>query len=243
LDISQRTTTIAGIALIVLSILMVIAVGLMGAGTSDKSPFEKDEVAEFLTDTNDNEGILLGSGAVGIVNDGVLVVTVAALMFILFRDRNPFLATLAMVGFAVAAAISLVVDISNILLTAIADDFVNGGASGVAAGDPAALELGRYVGMITFAFTNLLFTPLGTGFIALGALIAAAPQGIVNPPKWIGYIAIVAGLACWLSWLVVVVDAGFIFFPINLIATLVFGVSLGVWLLRHGDLQPAPMKA
>lgn len=243
MDVSQRITTIAGIALIVLSLLTVVTVGLTASGTSDKSPFEKDEVAEFLTDTNDNEGLVMAAGAVGIVNDGVFVLTVAVAMFILFRDRNPFLAALAMVTFAVGAAISLIVDISNVLLTGVADDFVNGGPGNVAAGDPAALELGRYLGMITFAFTNLLFTPIGLGFVAIGSLIVAAPMGLVNPPKWIGWVAIVAGLACWLSWGVVAADVLFIFFPINLIATLIFGLSLGVWLLRRGDLQPAPMKA
>lgn len=244
MDVSQRTTAIAGIALIVLSILTVVSVGLMASAASDKDPFTRSEVAEFLQDTQDNSDALIAAGAVGIVNDGVFVVIVAVASFILFRDRSPFLAALAMIGFAMAATISLVNDASNILLTVIADDFVKGGPTGVAAGDPAALELGRYVGMITYAFTNLLFTPLGTAFIALGAIITSAPAGIVNPPKWIGWLAIIAGLASWLAWLVVVAgDAGFVFFPINLISTLIFGISLGVWLLRHSDLQPAPMKA
>lgn len=243
MDVSQRIVSIAGIALILLGILAVITVSLTASGTSDKNPFERDEVTEFLKDTNDNSGLLVASGAVGIINDGVIVVTVAAAMYVLFRDRNPLLATVALAGFLVGAAISLVVDMSNILLVVVAKDFVDGGVGSIPAGDPAALELGRYIGMITIVFTNLLFTPLGTGLAALGLLIAAAPQGIVNPPKWIGWVAIIGGLASWLAWLVVLSDAGFIFFPINLITVLIFTISLGVWLLRHGDLQPAPMKA
>jgi hypothetical protein len=243
MDISQRTVNIAGAAMIIGAVLTIISVVLMGVSTSDKSPFEKEEVPEFLTDVNDNEGLLAASGAVGIVNDGVFVITIGVALFILFRDRNPFLATLSMSAIVVAAAISLVVDISNILLTSIADDYVNGGPEGVAAGDPSTLELGRYVGMITFAFVNLLFTPVAVAFIALGTLLVGAPEGIVNPPKWIGWVAIIAGLASALAWLVVAAEPFFVFFPIQLIATVVLLVSLGIWLLRHGDLQPAPMRA
>jgi hypothetical protein len=70
-----------------------------------------------------------------------------------------------------------------------------------------------------------------------------APAGQVNPPKWLGWVAIVAGLAMWLSLLILASEAAFIFFPINLLATTIFLVGLGVWLLRNGDLQPAPMRA
>jgi hypothetical protein len=243
MDISQRTVNIAGAAMIIGAILTIITVVLMGGGSSDKSPFEKEEVPEFLTDVHDNEGLLVASGALGILNDGVFVITIGVALFILFRDRNPFLATLSMGAILVAAGISLVVDISNILLTSIADDYVNGGPEGVAAGDPATLELGRYVGMITFAFVNVLFTPAAVAFIALGTLLVGAPEGIVNPPKWIGWVAIIAGLASALAWLVVAAEPFFVFFPIQLISTVVLLVSLGVWLIRHSDLQPAPMRA
>lgn len=243
MDISQRVVRIAGIAMIVSAILMVVSVGLTAAGTSEKSPFERDEVAEFLTDTYDDKDLLAAAGAVGIVNDGVFVLTVGAALYVLFRDRNPLLATMAGLAIAATAAISLIVDISNVLLTAIAEDYVEGGVGGAAAGDPAALELGRYVGMITFAFTNLLFTPAGLAFLSIGMLLVSAPQGLINPPKWLGWVGVVAGLAMWLSWLVVAVDAGFIFFPINLVATLVFLIGLGIWLIQHSDLQPAPMRA
>ncbi|MEX0683639.1 MAG: DUF4386 family protein [Dehalococcoidia bacterium] len=243
MDLSQRTVSIVGVALIVGAILTVINIGLTGAGSSDKSPFERDEVEEYLTDINDNEGLVLAGAAVGVVNDGVFVIVAAAAFFILFRDRSPFLATLSMVAIAVAASLSLVVDISNVLLTGIAADYVEGGAGDIPAGDSSTLELGRYVGMITFAFVNLLFTAVGTGFVALGLILVGAPQGLINPPKWIGWVAIVAGISAWLAWLVVVTDPGFVFFPIQLLSTLVLLISLGVWLLRHSDLQPAPMKA
>jgi hypothetical protein len=96
--------------------------------------------------------------------------------------------------------------------------------------------------MITFAFTNLLFTPVGLAFVSLGALLVAAPEGRINPPKWIGWVAIIAGLSAWLAWLVVAAGPFFVFFPIQLLSTLILLLSLGVWLIRHGDLQPEPMR-
>jgi hypothetical protein len=237
LDLSQRTITLAGAAMIIAAILTVVTVGLTAASGSEKSPFERDEVAEFLTDTADNADTLQAAGAVGIANDGVFVISVGAAFFVLFRDRSRLLATMALVGVASAAAISLVVDISNILLAEIAKDYVEGGPGDVAAGDSASLELGRYVGMITFAFTNLLFTPAGLAFTSIGLLLTGAPQGKINPPKWIGWVAIIAGLSAWLAWLVVAAEPFFVFFPIQLLSTLIFLLALGIWLLRHSDLE------
>lgn len=243
MDLSGRTTTIAGVAMILAAILTVITVVLMATGTSDKTPFEDEDAVEFLTDVNDNESQLIGSAAVGIINDGVFVPLVAVAMFILFRDRNPFLATAAMIGLAVGAAIALLVDGSNLLLTIIASDFVEGGPEGVDAGDPATLQLGRYIGMITFAFVNVLFTVVGLSFLAIGLLLVGAPEGLVNPPRWLGWVGIIGGAAGGLAWLVVAADPFFVFFPIQLISTLVLLLGLGIWLVRHGDLQPAPMRA
>lgn len=241
LDISSRIITFAGVAMILVAIVTALTVGLTASGTSDKSPFERDEVAEFLTDINDNEGLLVAAAASGIVADGVLLLAVAAAIFVLFRDRSPLLATLSMIGLTAAATVSLLVDGSNILLAMIADDFVNGGAGDIPPGDPAVLELGRYVGMITFLFVNVLFTAAGTGLLALGLLLVGARPGVVNPPKWIGWVAIVSGASAWLAWLVVLAEPGFVFFPIQLISVLVLMISLGIWLLRHPDLQPSPM--
>jgi hypothetical protein len=243
MDLSVRTTTLAGLAMIVAAILTVVAVVLMATGTSDKNPFEEEDAAEFLTDVNDKEEQLMASAAVGIINDGVFVPLVGVALFILFRDRNPLLATTAMIGIAIGAALALIVDASNLLLTFIAEDYVQGGPEGVAPGDPATLELGRYIGMITFLFVNLLFTPVGLGFLALGLLLVRAPAGLINPPRWIGWVAIISGLSGWLAWLVVAADPFFVFFPVQLLSTLVLLLALGIWLIRQPDLQPAPMRA
>lgn len=206
---------------------------------SDNSPFEKDEAAAYLTDINDNETAVLITGATGIAVDGFIGVALTALLYVLFRDRSRVLATVMLVALLVQAVISVVVDGSNILLAIIANDFVNGGPSGVAAGDPSALEVGRYVGMFNLLFTNVLLTPLGLGLISLGLLIARSPYGAINPPRWLGWVAITAGVCAELAWLVYVFEPAFVFYVGNLLASLVFMIGLGVWLFAHRDLVPA----
>ena len=97
--------------------------------------------------------------------------------------------------------------------------------------------------MITEAFGNVSFTPLGVALLSLGAIIVGSPGGLFNPPKWIGWVAIICGASAELAWLVVAADPFFVFFPINLLTSFILLLSLGVWLVRHGDIQPAPMKA
>jgi hypothetical protein len=239
---TNKTGTIAGIVLILLAICLIVNVGA-SMQTGDNDPFTKSEVAKFLTDVNDNQTWVIVGGAAGIVVDGFLGVAAAALFYVLFRDRSRLLASLVFAGLLVESALSLVVDGNNILLTVIAKDFVKGGPSNIPAGDPAILEVGRYVGMITLAFGNVALTSLGLGLMALGMLIARAPAGAINPPRWLGWVAVFAGACAELAWFVVIIDPAFVFFIGNLFASLVFLFGLGIWLLMHQDLKPAEALA
>jgi hypothetical protein len=235
---TNKAVPIAGIAMILLAIGILITVGA-SISISDYDPFTKEDVAKYLTDVNDSQTSMIITGAVGIIVDGFLSIALAALFYVLFRDRSRLLATLAFAGLLMQSATSLLVDGNDILLTVIANDFVKGGPTGVPAGDPAILEVGRYVGMVTLVFTNVTFTALGLGLMAAGILIARAPAGAINPPRWLGWVAVVAGASAELAWFVVVIDPAFIFFLANLISSVVFLVGLGIWLLMHRDLQPA----
>lgn len=237
--LTNKVVPITGIVVILLVIGLLVTIGA-SFSSGEYSPFEKDEVAKFLTDVNDNRTAVLITGAVGIIVDGFLGVALAALLYVLFRDRSRVLATVAFAGLLIQSALSLMVDGNNILLAIIARDFVDGGPTGVSAGDPAILEVGRYVGMLTFLFTNVLFTSLGLALIALGSIITSAPAGAINPPRWLGWVACFAGACAELAWLVVIIDPAFVFFIGNFLGSIIFLIGLGVWLLMHQDLQPAP---
>ena len=241
--LSNKTAMIAGLVTVLLAIGILINVGASFTTGGNNDPFNKDETAKFLKDVHDNQTSFIVQGASGIVVDGFLSVLVTAVFYILFRDRSRLLATIALVGLLLQSAFSLIVDGNNVLLTVIASDFVKGGPSGIPAGDPAILETGRYVGMVTLAFGNVGFTALGVGLMAIGWLIARAPNGAINPPRWLGWVSVVAGASAELAWFVVVINPAFVFFIINLLASLVFLFGLGIWLLMHQDLKPAESLA
>jgi len=239
---TNRIAFFGGLAMILLAIGIVVAIGTT-IPTTDKSPFTRSEVPQFLKDVHDDQTLYIINGADGMIVDGALSVVVAAVVYILFRDRSRLLALIAFAGLLGQAGISLLLDLDQILLTIVAKDFVTGGPGNIPAGDASLLEVGRYLGMLSLALTNVIFTMLGVGLLALGWLIARAPAGAVNPPRWLGWMAILAGASGELAWLLIVLDPAFVFLLGNFVFSLIFLVGLGIWLLQHQDIQPAATTA
>lgn len=240
--LNDRATFIGGLAMVLLALSTVAVVVLTATSMGEADPFNRSEVAEFLTDVNDNRTSVFATAAVGFINDGVIAMVVAAMFFLLFRDRSPVLATMAMVGVAAGATISLISDLNTVMLGIVARDFAEGSGT-IPATDSSAFEVGRLLGMISMAIGLVMLTPIGLGLVSVGWLIARAPAGAVNPPRWLGWVAIVSGSTCWLAWLVVANEAFFVFFPINLLTTLVFLIGTGSWLITRRSEQPIAMAA
>jgi hypothetical protein len=238
--LNDRIAFIGGLAMVLLAVTTVISVALTATSTGDGDPFDEDKVAEFLTDVAENKDMVMATAGISILNDGVFALTVAATAFLLFRDRSALLATLTLVGIVAGATLSLTNDLVTIMLAVVAEDFVEGGPQGVAAGDPATLELGRVLGMISFAMANVLFTAIGLALVSLGLLIARSPAGAVNPPRWLGWLGLGTGLAYWAAWLVVAAEPFFVFFPISLLGTLILFIGLGGWLITRGSSARVP---
>ena len=125
----------------------------------------------------------------------------------------------------------------------LADDFIEGGAGTIAAGDPNILEIARAVG-ITGAVAAVGGTvSLALGALAFGLIISFAPEGAANPPRWIGWPAILAGVFAPFAWLAAADDNFFVLFFIANIAVLVWLALLGGWLLTSttdSDVAPSP---
>jgi hypothetical protein len=135
----------------------------------------------------------------------------------------------------VSSATSLAADTTSVVTLNIANDFADGGAGDIAAGDPATLEVGRAAGMAQFAMMQVGWSALGIAFLALGALISFGPERGAVPSRWIGWLFLLAGVAGVLAWTVVVTDPGFVFFIIGGIAQLIGLGGLAVWLFRSQD--------
>jgi hypothetical protein len=221
--------------MLLLAACTVTIVALTATSGGENDPYDRAEAAKFLTDLAANQNGMIAAGAVGVFSDALVALVVATMLFVLFRDRSSVLAPMMLVGVVAAAIISASNDVVGMLLTIVADDFVNGGPSGVAAGDPAALELGRFLGMVQFGMFLAINVAFGLALASLGTILSFSPQGAVNPPRWLGWVALISAAACWLSALVFVNEWLFVFFPVQLITSLLVFIGLGAWLVMRGE--------
>jgi hypothetical protein len=143
--LNSKANLIGGVAMLLMAVCTVIVVALSAVSAGEKDPFDKGEAAAFLTDLADHQDAMVAAGAVGLFSDAIVALVVGAMLFVLFRDRSAVLAPMILAGIVAAAVISATNDVLAMLSTVVADDFVNGGANGVAAGDVSTLELGRFL--------------------------------------------------------------------------------------------------
>lgn len=241
---TDRVNRVAGIALLLLALGIIISV-VAEIGITDRDPFERDEVAEFLTDVNDNRELAIVGTAADITIDVALGIVAAAALYVVFRERNRLLALFAFGLVLGGAAASFAADAANVSLIVIAEDFAEkGGAGGIPAGDAGILEIARALAIWSSVTDQMAFTAISIGLLSLGVLIAWAPAGAGPvPPRWLGLPAVISGLAVVASWLgAISVDVGIALSIIGGLAQLLFIIILGAWLLllAPDEREPAP---
>jgi hypothetical protein len=238
MNLDERTTQLGGFFLILLAVCLVLAL-VLSLSVGDADVFKREEVEQAVLDLHDNRGLWIASNAVFISLDAVVALVVAPLLYLLFRDRARLLSLIVLVAFIGQSAVSAVVDSVDASLVVLASDYVEGGP-GLDAGDAVMLEIARTMAVATSVLGQTSFTMLGLALVALGLLIALAPEGAVNPPRWLGWVSVVAGVAAWLAWGIVLTEAAFVFFPIQALSSLVLLIGLGIHLLR---LEPTAAPA
>ena len=238
---SNHLNRLTGYVMILLAVCLVLGVAT-GFPISDQDPAQRSEVQQFLTEVEDDQALAIISTTFFILASAVVGLVVAALLYLLFRDRSPFLSVLLLVALIANSVASMVVSAADIGLVAIADSYVNGGA-GLAAGDPAFLDLAHTLAIFEGITDLLSFTAFGIALLALGLIIWSAPEGRVNPPRAYGLAAMLAALAAFLSWIIVVSDIGFVFFAVHGIALLVVLLGVGAHLIMHPEDEAADAPA
>ncbi len=245
---TERINKIAGVTLLLLALGIILSI-VFSLGITDADPFERDEVEEFLSDINDNEGLAIAATIVDVATDAAIGIAAAACLYLVFRERNRLL---ALFGFALIVGGSIAFmagDAASVPLIVLAQDFVEkGGPGSIAAGDDVILQTARAVAIWSFVIDQIAITAIGVGLIAFGSLIAWTPAGAGPvPPRWLGGLAVFAGLVTILSWIGAASnDVGFVLFIVGGIATLLFLIVLGGWLLMQpeaGEASPAPSPA
>jgi hypothetical protein len=241
---SDRPIRLTGIILLILAVaILVSVVGTISVGDND--PFQRDKVDDYLVDIEDNKGLVIVGLAFGLIGHLGFGIVAAPAMYLLFRDRGNFVALAGLAFAIVAQAAFLVSDAAYNTTINLASDFAEGGPEGFAAGDPAIVRDARSIAILDASAQLIAITALALFGAAFGAIISWAPFGDVNPPRWIGWVAVAAGVTGVLTWLVTLSDAGGIFFGISGLLTLIWLVALGVWLVtRAGESTAAtPVRA
>jgi hypothetical protein len=230
-----------GLVLIAIPICLILGIVLSGAASSEDS-LSKAGTAKYLKDIYDNHSIFLVSKLFFVLLDSGFTLLIAPLSYLAFRDRSRVLGYILFTGFIGSSIISCVsdgLDASNLLL---AKDFAHGGA-GLNAGDPAIQELAHYVNSVEAMIGQFGGTMLGIAFLALGWIIARAPAGNVNPPRAIGWIIIVDGIAQLFGWTQFLGGIAFLDFIVFGLTTLIFTIWLGIWLIKNSSKLPLPEGA
>ena len=239
--LSNRIYFFTGLVLLGIVACLLVGVPLSGAASSYQAQ-DRGDTAKFLADVNDHTAVYIVSTAAFTLLDSVFGVLVGALLYLVFRDRSRALAIALFAGFVAQSAVSLSGDVIDAAFVPLAKDFANGGA-GVSAGDASTLELAHTLGWVVEFLHDASGTMLAVAFLALGWLLVASPAGKVNPPKALGWLAIVGGVLSVTAWSAEAADALGLLNLLGLIVILVFTGWLGVWFLIRGKSLPDPIAA
>lgn len=241
---ADRTNKLAGVTLLLLAALVIVDAVLETVALGDADPMARSDIEGMLRDINDNGASFFLGTAFSIASDAVVLVAAAAMVYLVFRDRSQALALFAFVGLFAAGVAFLAADAASMTVGLLAADFVEGGGpGGIAAGDPVILQSARAVAAFGGLADLIGLTALAFGLLALGSLLAWAPGAEMNPPRWLGGLAVLSGLALLLSWVgAAAEDVGITLSLIGIVGSLLWLVILGGWLLfqpDRGQVRPA----
>lgn len=233
---ADHINRVTGVVLLVFAALLVSTFALELTLT-EANPLARGETEEILRDLDSNRTVFSLVRALNIATDAAVMLVLAAVLYLLLRDRSQVLAAAGAFGLIGGAVGFAATDTATVTLGYLAADFLEeGGPGGVAAGDPVILQSARTVLLLSFFATLCALTAMGVGLLAFGALIATAPEGEVNPPRWIGALCGVSGLLMPFGWVVAAHwETGMTLIFAGLATALLFVCILGGWLLLRTE--------
>lgn len=245
---SDRSTRLVGIALLLLTVLVIADAVLETVAIGDANPLARGDIEGMLRDINDHEAVFYLDGAVALIAESVVLLAVAAGLFVAFRERSRPLAVFGFAGLLAGGIAFVMADASSLVVGLLAADFVSeGGAGTIAPGDPATLEAARAVAAFSGLADMVGVTSLAAGLASFGAIMVWAPSAQVNPPRWVGGLALVAAAGMVAVWTLLANEVtGLALSGVGELASMLFLVALGSWMVmqpeRHvevGQAQPA----
>jgi hypothetical protein len=156
----------------------------------------------------------------------ILLITMAAGLYSIFRTRHRFLALATSFLFLAAALAWLTSAASGLALASLAQEFVS--ASGMQA--EATASSARAVDLVRESTGRVGFTLAGLGTLTLGVLIAWKDA----LPKWLGWLGVVVGILMLLIWN----DSAAVLHRVGGTGYLLWLLIIGGWLLVRGSQAP-----
>lgn len=230
---AERTNKVTGITLLLVPFLSVVGF-LAGSGIGELDPFAAEDISEILHRIHENRELFLASMAPFVITDVLVLPALAGLLYLAFQDRSRTLALLGAFAILTSVPAFVVHETGAATLPYLAADYFRGGTPGLASANLAVLQSARTIAVAQAMAALFGQTAMGFGFLAFGSLIAWAPAGERNPPRWLGWLGLVGGIASLLTWSFLLNHtAGGLFTLVGELAVLLLVGSLGVWLLRQ----------
>jgi hypothetical protein len=227
---------VAGVIMLLLVATLIIALFTAETPDTDAANFPAD-----FQDVVDNEVTYLIGQSMQVLT-GVFVALLGAALCTIFWNRDRFLALVGFTGFMLMAALFVVSAAANVGVHSLANNL---DAGDTLAGEQEIFEIARTLtdlGDGTF-FLGLIFFAIG--LLGFGAMIGIAPvrppitepvpgpDPLLTPPKWLGWLAMLAGILYLLGWFALAADIFFVFIIIAFFLTILWYLTFGIWLIRY----------
>lgn len=214
----------------------------VGAEVGEYDLFARDEMADLLVAIDDHIELYALSLSAQVVIDAIWLPLAAGMLYLLLRDRDQMFALVGTLGLLLGSALFLAHDSAVMTVGWLATDFADGGAGSVPVGADSTLQVARAVAIFEGVVALCALTVTGLGLASFGVLLARAPEGLRNPPRWLGFVAILGGV-CYLATWTFLLDhtMGGVVTLLGELATMIALAGLGFWLFRHAE-EPQPMR-
>ena len=190
----------------------------------------REDARRFLVDIVEGRNLFIVAIAFDLASN-LIIIPLAAVLYLVFRSHDRTLALLGSFGFLAAAVLFLVVDMVAIPLISLAEDYA--GATGGQA--DSILNAARAIGLMTDVAVAMGAVGMALGGLSYGLLVLTTNA----LPRWMGVFGIAGAIVSLLMWLLFV-DTDLV--PVGYVGLLLirfFFVISGLWLIWKGASEPA----
>ena len=190
----------------------------------------REDARRFLVDIVEGRNLFIVAVAFDLASN-LIIIPLAAVLYLVFRSHDRTLALLGSFGFLAAAVLFLVVDMVAIPLISLAEDYA--GATGGQA--DSILNAARAIGLMTDVAVAMGAVGMALGGLSYGLLVLTTNA----VPRWMGVFGIAGAIVALLMWLLFVdtdlVPVGYV----GLMLIRFFFLISGLWLIWKGASEPA----